>query len=224
MSNFGFQNLRLVSPYEPSFVDARSAVGAAEVMSNAEVYDSVADAVADCSLVVATSAVGAREVQQSVHVLHDGAKLIRQRLAQAPVALLFGSEKTGLSNEELSHCHFVVRIPTRQEHISMNLGQAVAIALYEISRGVARPAAEGEAASATPECDAAPSEDVERLTEVLYEALCVSGYLQSSSASPAREKLRRLLRRIPMRRADAVVLLGMVRKMLWKMKREDSES
>ncbi len=139
MSNFGFQHLRLVTPWEPSYLGARSAVGASQVLLNAQVFGSVAEAVADCSLVVGTSAVGERELQHPLHALEQGAELMRQGLAAAPVALLFGSEKFGLSNEDLSHCHWLMRIPTRDEHISMNLGQAVAVCLYELARGPARP-------------------------------------------------------------------------------------
>ena len=135
MSNFGFQHLRLVTPWEPSYLGARSAVGASQVLLNAEVFGSVAEAVADCSLVVGTSAVGERELHHPLRVLEQGAEFMRQGLAAAPVALLFGSEKFGLSNEDLSHCHWLMRIPTRDEHISMNLGQAVAVCLYELVRG-----------------------------------------------------------------------------------------
>ena len=66
--------------------------------------------------------------------LEYGGKLIARRLASAPAALLFGSEKFGLSNEEMSYCHWLMRIPTREEHGSMNLGQAVAVCLYEMIR------------------------------------------------------------------------------------------
>ena len=144
MSNFGFQHLRLVSPWEPSYLGARSAVGASQVLLQAEVFGHVAEAVADCSLVVGTSAVGERELHHPLRMLEQGADLIRHNLAAAPVALLFGSEKFGLSNEDLSHCHWLMRIPTRDEHISMNLGQAVAICLHELARTAASVLAVGE--------------------------------------------------------------------------------
>ena len=75
--------------------------------------------------------------------LEYGGRLIRKRLASQPVALLFGSEKFGLSNEDMAHCHWLMRIPTREEHGSMNLGQAVAVCLYEL---VARPGGGPDAA------------------------------------------------------------------------------
>ncbi len=104
----------------------------------------MAEAVADCTLVVGTTAVSGRELLHPLKRLEHGARLIRKRLASGPVALLFGSEKFGLSNEDLAHCHWLMRIPSREEHSSMNLGQAVAVCLYELVR-------EPRAARATPE-------------------------------------------------------------------------
>src|SRR6266481_1499885 len=127
MSNFGFPHLRVVNPYELAFREARSAVGAAPLLARAEEFKTVAEAVEDCTLIVGTTAVGLRQLQHPVRRLEQAAPLIRKRLATSPVALLFGSEKRGLSNEDLSHCHWLLRIPTREEHRSMNLGQAVAV-------------------------------------------------------------------------------------------------
>src|SRR3984957_8946451 len=112
MSNFGFRRLRVVRPYEPAFREARSAVGASGLLAKAGEFKTVADAVADCSLVVGTTAVGQRTLQHDLRRLEDGASLIRKRLKSNRVALLFGSEKTGLSNEDLSHCHWLIGIPT----------------------------------------------------------------------------------------------------------------
>ena len=81
MSNFGFPHLRLVNPYDVAFQNARSAVGAAATLERAEVYKTVAEAVADCSLVVGTTAVGHRDLQHSLVRLEPGAKIIRTHLA-----------------------------------------------------------------------------------------------------------------------------------------------
>ena len=123
MSNFGFLELRLVNPYQVAFREARSAVKAHAVLQAAREYASVADAVADCSLVVGTTAKGSRVLEHPLRRLETGARLLRKHLASSPAALLFGSEKFGLSNEDLSHCHSLMRIPTREEHGSMNLGR-----------------------------------------------------------------------------------------------------
>src|SRR5215469_17701109 len=164
MSNFGFTKLRVVNPYEVAFREARSAVGAAELLKNAEEYGSVAEAVGDCALVVGTTAVRNRELHHQMNALPEGARMIRKKLGSGGVALLFGSEKTGLSNESLSQCHWLLRIPTFEEHPSMNLGQAVAVCMYEIAR-IARHgirSAKSKAASAG---------SLERVTQELLEAL-----------------------------------------------------
>src|ERR1700731_3298152 len=95
MSNFGFRHLRVVNPYEPGYREARSAVGAADVLADAQQFSSVAQAVADCTLVVGTTAVRHRELQHPLRRLEEGARLIRKRVASSRVALLFGSEKFG---------------------------------------------------------------------------------------------------------------------------------
>ena len=222
MSNFGFFHLRVVNPYDLAFREARSAVGASPILASAEEFHSVAEAVADCTLVVGTTSVGSRELQHPVKRLEQAAPLIRKRLASSRVALLFGSEKRGLSNEDLSHCHWLLRIPTREEHRSMNLGQAVAICLYELVRDP-RASAPSEKRPATALASATAA-DLERITSVLLEALRASGYLKSSpaastkrrSAAPTDEKIRRLVHRLHLSASDAELTLGILRQILWK--------
>lgn len=215
MSNFGAFHLRVVTPYEKAFREAVSAVGAGLVLGKAEELQSVDEAVGDCGLVIGTSAIGHRELQHDVYSLEDAAKKIQKKLASGRVAILFGSEKTGLSNHDLSHCHFLLRIPTRIEHRSMNLAQAVAIVLYELSRGSIKIAAKSK-----PAATAADMEAVNRINMALLEALHASGYIHPKSAAAAEEKLRRMLRRFELSASDAEVFLGMIRKIMWKMKSE----
>jgi TrmH family RNA methyltransferase len=211
MSNFGFTHLRVVNPYELAFREARSAVGAPALLAGAQEYKSVAEAIADCALVVGTTAVRHRELQHPLRRLEHGARLIRKQLASGRVALLFGSEKVGLSNQDLSHCHWLMRIPTREEHISMNLGQAVAVCLYELVRDARAQLPAEKPLRAT-------AGEAERITEILLEALRASGYVNPSSDAATEEKLRRLILRLNLNSPDAEVLLGMLRQMLWKMR------
>src|SRR5271166_1591055 len=207
-----FTHLRVVNPYELAFREARSAVGASALLANAEEFKSVAEAVADCTLVVGTTAVRHRELQHPLRRLEYGARLIRKQLAsRGRVALLFGSEKVGLSNDDLSHCHWLVRIPTREEHISMNLGQAVAVCLYELVR-------DAKAARSSEKSQRATAGELQRITAVLLEALHASGYVKASAAAATEEKLRRLVRRLNLSAPDAEVLLGMLRQILWKVR------
>ncbi len=134
MANFGFTRLCVVAPYDVAFREARSAVGAAPLLQKAEEFPTVVAAIAECRLVVGTTSVGHRELQHPIRRLEYGARLMLRSLPAAPVALLFGSEKFGLSNEDLSHCDWLMRIPTVGQDLSMNLGQAVALCLYELAR------------------------------------------------------------------------------------------
>src|ERR1051325_2669907 len=212
MSNFGFQHLRVVKPYEAAFREARSAVGAADVLASAQEFGTVAEAIADCTLIVGTSAMRDREVQHAVRPLEDGAALIRQKMKTGGVALLFGSEKVGLSTSDLSHCHFIMRIPTREEHGSMNLGQAVAVCLYEVRRQLL--GARQKSLGRIP----ANAGEMELLTDVLLDVLRVSGYMKPRASAATEEKIRRMVRRLEIQEQDARVLLGMLRQVKWKMK------
>lgn len=220
MSNLGFLHLRVVNPYEASYREARSAVGAAPLLAKAEEYSSIAEAVADCSLVIGTTDAANRELHHPMRLLKDAAPLVRKQLcAGGRVALLFGSEKRGLSNDDFSHCHWLMHIPTREEHTSMNLGQAVAICLYELARDMAGKRIGKKAASATQKRQPAASGELERITAMLIDALRASGYLGERTVPAKEEKVRRMVRRLELSSADAEIWLGMLRQMLWKMGR-----
>jgi TrmH family RNA methyltransferase len=211
MSNFDVSEMRLVNPYDVAFREAKSAVKSGHVLRAAREFDSVAEAVADCALVVGTTSKGHRLLEHPLRRLEMGGRLIAKKLASAPVALLFGSEKFGLSNEEMSHCHWLMRIPTREAHESMNLGQAVAVCLYEIARNPAAAKAQAEAKRA------ANAAEVERITKLLEEILDRSGYIHARVAESTKLKIRRLIRRMDLNAHDAEVWLGMLRQILWKL-------
>ena len=217
MSNFGLRRLRVVNPYAVAFRRARSAVGASDVLTDAEEFKSVADAVADCTLVVGTTAVRTRDLQHPLRRLEYGARLIRKELATDRVALLFGSERFGLTTRELSHCQWVMRIPTSDQNISMNLGQAVAVCLYELVR-------DAKALRPSDRLKPATAAEVERMTTVLLEVLHDSGYINPGASASAEEKSRRLVRRLNLPARDAHVWLGMLRQMLWKLRSNPSGS
>jgi TrmH family RNA methyltransferase len=210
MSNFGFLRLRVVNPYEVAYQTARSAVGASAVLAQSEKFDNLADAVADCPLVVGTTSVGHRDLQHSLKRLEVGAPLIRAHLAGGDCALLFGSEKFGLSNEDMSHCDWLMHIPTREEHASMNLGQAVAVCLYELIRDT-------EAPHKTEKTTPASSAELERITDTLLAALRASEYPKLNTSVSFHSAVRRMIRRLQLHSGDAEFLLGMLRQMIWKM-------
>lgn len=210
LSNFGVSEFRLVNPYDASFREARSAVGAAQLLKNAERFSSLSEAIADCTLVVGTTAATNRELQQPLLALPHGAKSIRHHLSSSRAAVLFGSEKRGLSNDDLSHCNWLMRIPTGTAHASMNLGQAVAICLYELARsGRAKPAAQ--------QVPTASSDMEERINESLFMCLKHSGYTKPGAEAVSLRKLRQMVRRLRLQEQDAQTLVGMLRQILWKL-------
>jgi tRNA/rRNA methyltransferase len=211
MANFGFARLRVVNPYDVAFREARSAVGAAPLLATAEEFASVGEAVADCRLVVGTTSVGHRELQHTIRRSEPGARAMMRALRGDCVALLFGSEKFGLSNDDMSHCHWLMRIPTVSQDLSMNLGQAVALCLYEMAR-------DSKAAAASPgRIRRAAAAENEQITTMLYDVLMRSGYVNPRTAGSTEEKVRRLVRRLEIPARDAPVLMGMLRQVLWKL-------
>jgi tRNA/rRNA methyltransferase len=225
MSNFGFSRLRVVNPFQVAFQEARSAVGAAELLSQAEQFASVAEAVADCALVVGTTAVRHRDLRHVLKPLEEAGQLIREHMRSdvrhaENVALLFGSEKFGLSNQDFSHCHWLMHIRTNDEHISMNLGQAVAVCLYELVRPHGNEAGiQGQAARQVGDGGIATAEEVERITQMLFEALRLSGYVKPRTEGSTEEKIRRLIRRLSLQSKDAVAWQGMLHRIVLKLKR-----
>ena len=172
MSNFGAHRLRLVNPYAEGFREARSAVGASDLLQGAENARRLRKrlltvpwswALLPCAIVPCNI--------RCAYLTRFPADLIRQQLATERVALLFGSEKFGLTNKDFSHCHWLLNIPTKEKNISMNLGQAVSVCLYELARNALAPRAPLEFEPAT-------AGATEHITEGLLEALRISGYVK----------------------------------------------
>jgi TrmH family RNA methyltransferase len=207
MANFGLEDLRVVNPYEVAFREAVSAVGGAHVLQTARVFETVAGAVADCSLVVGTTAAQKRELHQPIEWVDTGMRRIREHTGR--VGLLFGSEKFGLSNDDMSYCHTLIRIPTASRTPSMNLGQAVAVCLYELNRG------EGQQARSA-RTDSIEGSEAEQLTKMLLDVLEKSGYTNRLTSVSTEQKIRRWIRRMHLTRRDVPLLLGILRQVLWK--------
>ncbi len=214
MTNFGFSDLRLVEAFPPSLEEARSAVGAAELVKTARGFSSIADAVADCNLVVGTTAGRNRELRQPLEDLPSAAPGIIETLASGRVALLFGSEKIGLKNEELAYCHRLLRIPTLETNVSMNLGQAVAVCLYQLSVQTPLPALSRQTT-----INPVASEQLERISHLLLELLAESDYTQPHTEAAVKDKVRRLARRMQLSDKDAELWLGMLRQIQWRIRK-----
>jgi len=216
MRNFGAERLRLVNPYAVAFREVRSAVRASDILKNAQEFNSVAEAVTDCVLVVGTTAVRNRVLENPLHRLNaESASAIRRAMKTGRVALLFGSEKIGLTNEDFTHCHWLLHVPTHEQQISMNLGQAVAVCLFGVSVAVADAKIRSTVNSKD---EPATGGEIEKITQGLYEALKISGYVKPGNDAVSEKKVRRLVLRFNLQAMDARVLLGMVRQIVWKLR------
>ncbi len=223
MYDFGFRDLRLVNEYSVPLERATSAIDASSVLEGAREFATVAEAVADCTLVVGTTAVGLRRMEHPLHALAEAGPMLRSAVQPASgegrAALLFGSEKTGLSNEELSYCHWLLTIPMHRtpgmRHPSMNLGQAAAVCLYELVRTPDAFAPRQATAGATPKD--ATGEDLERLTQLLLSVMRASGYAERHPANFDETLVRRLVFQLALDRSRALAWTGILRQILWRL-------
>ena len=217
MANFGFSRLTVVAPYEEHWREAKSAVQAEGLLQNARRTQSLAEAVADCTLVLGTGTLTHRKAEQPVIPLPALAPSVQQALdCGGRVALVFGSEKHGLTRENLSLCHMLVEIPTDARQPSMNLGQAVAVCLYELTRppdAVTSASLPGNVDSTTP----AASGALERLAGVIVTTMTAANYSPRAMQSANRHDLRLLLRRLHLDGSDTRRILGLFRRILWKL-------
>ena len=218
MHDFGFNDLAVVSDYPHPYEGARSAIDANDVLIAATTPKTVAEAVADCTLVIGTTAVGERDLQHPLLTLAEASQSIHSATLTGKVAILFGSEKTGLSNQELSHCHLLLTIPMHPHqgirHPSMNLGQAVAVCLWELIRATPTPTA--------PETQPAQAADLDRIFTLFSELLEATEYTRRHAATAGPAHIRRLIHRMSLTAPDIPAWLGILRQILWKLRQPPS--
>lgn len=146
MANFGLNDLALVAPFASDWQEAAgiwrreasvSAIDAMDVINSARLHPGIAEAAAGCSLLLGTSSLHRAKPDRDVMLLSEAPACLEG--ISGKTGILFGSEKTGLTKEELSFCRAIINIPTRKNQPSMNLGQSVAVLAYELAaRGSAR--------------------------------------------------------------------------------------
>jgi tRNA/rRNA methyltransferase len=215
MANFGFREMVVMAPYSPVWQETRSAVGAEEIVTSARAVPSLMEAIGDASTVVGTTAGSRRNLGRDLIPLPDFAAWLQRRQAKGCVALLFGSEKTGLSNEHLSYCHALVRIPTAVDCPSMNLGQAVAVCAYELARaGLVRMRPPRLTVHLS---DPAGAQSLDRLSDRAAHLLDQVGYLKPKSRRATLLKLRRLMLDLELTNHDARILGGILAQIEWKI-------
>jgi tRNA/rRNA methyltransferase len=212
MCNFGLADLVLVAPAaDPRSEHARvMAAHGEEVLESCRVVAELGDALADCVQAAATSArTGGLYRAQSVGTLDDIMPRVVQALSAGPTALVFGPERNGLTNEEVSRCSHLIHIATNPRCPALNLAHCVAICLYELQR-----TALGQASPPTRQ-DIAPFADRERMLAALQESLARIGYLSGPKADILMHGLRQLIERAGPSPMEVGLLMGLARQIAW---------
>jgi tRNA/rRNA methyltransferase len=205
MKTMGFGDLRLVAPKAFPHPEAEAlASGALDVLRNARVFETLEQALADAVLAVGFSARG-RDLSHPPRALREAAPLLVSAAAAAPVALVFGNETFGLTNEELARCQWLAVIPANPAYASLNLAAAVQVACYEIATTAAAftPPLEPERTPAT-------VEEVEAFFAHLERAMVASGFLDPAMPKRLMERMRRLFARAGLEREEVRFLRGML--------------
>jgi tRNA/rRNA methyltransferase len=212
LRNFGLRELVLVAPQaDPADREARrlSTHGEA-ILTAARVVPDFAAAVADCVLVAGTSArVGGLFRDQSAGWPDEVMPRLVGALGQGPVALVFGPEPSGLTNDEVSRCHFLIHIPADPEYPALNLAQSVAVCLYELRRQWLRAAAPSAAEPV------APFAEQERMYAHLRRGLEAIHFLYGDKADALMHAVRHLLGRAGPTAMEVKLLHGLARQMEW---------
>jgi TrmH family RNA methyltransferase len=216
MANFGFTRLKIVAPYEKHWREAQSAVGAERLLQSAKVCSTLAEAIAECTLVAGTGTLTHRKAEQLVMTLPDIQSRVHSTMGGfGRIALVFGPEKRGLTREDLSHCHFLVEIPTDQQQPSMNLGQAVAVCLYELAIHHSMQT-EMLHSQESPEAN---SGDLDLLAGVIDQVMLAARYSPASMRRANQHELRLLLRRLSISARDSRRILGLFRRVLHRLQK-----
>lgn len=216
MKTMGLSQLVLVDPIEMPNGQAQAlAAGATDVLANAKVVATMEEAVKDCGLVVGTSARSRTLPWPMLEPRECGAKLIAEA-TDYPVALVFGRESSGLTNEELQLCHFHVQIPANPDYSSLNLAMAVQTLSYEVRMNYLAslqqsPAKVKEPAETDNDDDVFPPvEETERMYDHFEQALKATGFIVPSHPGLVMTKLRRLLNRARPDVKEVRMLRGML--------------
>jgi tRNA/rRNA methyltransferase len=214
MKTMGFADLRLVSPRHFPHPEAEAlASGAADVLAAARVFDRLEDAIADAELAVGFSA-RPRELSHPELTLREAAPRVLAAAAEGPVALVFGNETFGLTNEELGRCQMLCTIPANPEYSSLNLAASVQVACYEISVSRDEPSEPRERKRMP-----ATVEDIEGLFAHWEASMIVSGFHDPDEPKRLMERLRRLFGRTGLEREEVKFLRGMLAAYEKRMKR-----
>lgn len=206
MKTMGLGRLYLVSPR--TYPDNRAnemAAGADDILQQAIVTDSLLEAIDDCTLVLATSA-RPRDIALPGLTPRAQAELIGRQPDKTNVAILFGREHAGLTNDELLHCHYHINIPSNPDYSSLNLSQAVQIIAYELRMQLLSPVAIVDTEQDTP----ATAKEVALFYDHLKAVLIDIDFLKPSNPKRLMQRIRRMFNRIRLETMEVNILRGIL--------------
>ncbi len=214
MKNFGFDDLTIVGEV-PQLQPVAEwwASGAGDLVRDANLAPTLAAAVSDCHVTIATTSARGRNLEPDLDP-RGVASLLGSLSPEHTLALVFGREDRGLSLEETAHCHRTAAIPTSESFPTMNLAQSVSLFCYELANvepGFPRPR------------DLAVAGEIERLHERLQSLLVEAGFFHGNNPDHIYEELRSLAGRIALDRREVTLLLGMIRQLEWRMRHPSGE-
>jgi len=210
MKTMGLSNLYLVKP--KSFPDKQAvamSAGATDILDKAVVVDSLQEAITDCQLVVGASARHERSIRWNIQTSRKCGELVVQQASNNKVAILFGRESSGLSNEELAQCQHLLYIPANEEYSSLNLASAVQIMGYECR--MAWLAQQNKQANETTTSEnLVTASEMEAYYKHLENSMIQSGFLDPEKPKHLMTRLRRLYGRIQLEKSELNILHGML--------------
>jgi len=217
MWNFGLDRMRIVAPRDgwPNPAAVAMASGAGRLLDAAQLFDATADAVADCTYVYATTA-RPRDLTKPVLTPQAAMQDAAARVAEGQkVAVLFGPERAGMENDDIARANAIISVPVNPAFPSLNLAQCVLLLGYEWQLALSTPAPERVTMAGT---DWATQIEVEKLSQHYEERLQEAGFFfPDHKTASMKLNLRNLWSRMPMTRADAQLLHGIMRQMVrWR--------
>ena len=209
MKTMGLTNLYLVNPLvKPDSQAIALAAGASDVIGEAHIVDTLDEALTGCSLVVGTSARSRSLPWPMLDPRECGIKSVQEG-EQAPVALVFGRERVGLTNEELQKCHYHVAIAANPEYSSLNLAMAVQIIAYEVRMAFLQ-SQEQQVERSHDESPYPLVDDLERFYQHMEQMMVKSGFIREGNPGQVMSKMRRLYTRARPERDELNILRGML--------------
>jgi len=210
IKNMALTELVLVDPKDfPAEKAVWRAAGAADILENARIVSTLDEAIADCGLVIGTSA-RERRIPWPLLTPRECGERTWVESATHPVAIVFGREDRGLTNEELQKCHFHVHIPANPEYSSLNISAALQVICYEIRTAALTEAAGKELHFDDWDMPPAKSDDLERYYEHLQETLVKLSFINQDNPRQTITRLRRMFNRIRLDQMELSILRGLL--------------